>query len=189
MTGFRFGLQGAQGFYGIEADLTCLGKVIGGGMPVGAYGGRADVMQRVAPLGDVYQAGTLSGNPVAMAAGYATLKTYFETDAPTKIEILGQHLDTGVQGALADVEDMKYVRLGSLFWFYFDAAEPPRGAEDIPSTGSGKYAAFHRFLLKRGVYMAPSAFEVGFLNTAMTKADLDRLPRAIRHAKQEGVIQ
>lgn len=187
LSGFRMPEVMAYKHYGVTPDLVVLGKVIGGGMPVGAYGGRRDIMEQISPLGPVYQAGTLSGNPVAMAAGYATVNTYFESDVPGCIHELGSHLDSLVQPIL-EGSQMGYVRLGSLFWFYFNASEAPRAAEAISSDGAGVYAKLHRFMLDRGIYMAPSSYEVGFLNTAMGTNDLDRFAEGLRAARSEGVF-
>jgi len=188
LSGFRMPEVMAYEHYGVTPDLVVLGKVIGGGMPVGAYGGRRDIMQHVSPLGSVYQAGTLSGNPVAMAAGYATLKAYFETDVPTRIEVLGNHLETGVNKVLADVPGLGFVRLGSLFWFYFGRSEAPRSAANIDGSGAAIFARLHRFMLNEGMYLAPSSYEVGFLNTAMTEANLDTFIAALAKAKKEGMF-
>ncbi|MDJ0835742.1 MAG: glutamate-1-semialdehyde 2,1-aminomutase [Acidobacteriota bacterium] len=188
LSGFRMPEVLACEHYGITPDMIALGKVIGGGMPVGAYGGKREVMEHIAPLGNVYQAGTLSGNPAAMAAGLATLQTYYETDVPKQIETLGTHLDKALASLLADVPDLGYVRLGSLFWFYFYAREAPRSAEAIDGRCGEAYARIHAALLSKGIYMAPSAYEVGFLNTAMTTGDLDRFVRALEEVKTEGLF-
>ncbi len=188
LSGFRMPEVTACEHYGLRPDLMTLGKVIGGGMPVGAYGGRRDIMEHISPLGKVYQAGTLSGNPVAMAAGYATCSTYFEIDAPTQIETLGRHLDQGMANLLGEGRDTGYLRLGSLFWLYFFRATPPKSAEQIEGRGAEAYAQLHRFLLDRGIYLAPSSYEVGFLNTAMTTSDLDLFLQCLEEAKKEGRI-
>jgi len=188
LVGFRMPEVLACTRYGITPDLITLGKVIGGGMPVGAYGGRADIMARVAPLGDVYQAGTLSGNPVAMAAGYATLKTYFDENVPARIEALGSHLDTAMATLLADLPNTGYLRVGSLFWFYFFSASAPRCASAIDDRCGPAYAAIHHSLLEKGIYLAPSAYEVGFLNAAMIEDDLDRFVQALGEVKSEGLF-
>jgi len=189
LTGFRMPEVMAYEHYGVMPDMVALGKVIGGGMPVGAYGASRETMSRIAPLGDVYQAGTLSGNPVAMAAGYATLKTLFETDGPARLEALGRYLDACMAEATRGLEAFGYVRLGSLFWFYFFADAPPRAAEAIHPESGKAYAKLHRFMLDRGIYLAPSAYEVGFLNTAMSEREMDRLAQALTDAKKERVIQ
>lgn len=188
LSGFRMPEVMAQYHYDVTPDLVVLGKVIGGGMPVGAYGGRREIMGHISPLGNVYQAGTLSGNPVAMAAGRATLETYYHMDAPSVIEALGNHLDGAMASCLADVAGMGYVRLGSLFWFYFGASIAPRKAEDICPDGAKRYARLHRFMLDEGFYMAPSCYEVAFLNTAMTPQDLDAFVAALHKAKSEDIV-
>lgn len=188
LSGFRMPEVMAYEHYGVKPDLVCLGKVIGGGMPVGAYGGSKELMSHIAPLGNVYQAGTLSGNPVAMAAGYATIKTYFDSDGPSIIESLGQKLDAGVMDVLDDCSDVGFIRLGSLFWFYFFSEKAPKRAEDISPKGSEVYARLHAFMLEQGIYMAPSAYEVGFLSTAMTDADIDRFVEALSSAKKEQIL-
>ena len=188
LSGFRMPEIMAYRHYHVQPDLITLGKVIGGGMPVGAYGGKREIMSLVSPLGGVYQAGTLSGNPVAMAAGFATLKTYYQIDAPTRLEATGRYLDAGMARVLNGLDQTGYIRLGSLFWLYFNAARPPRRAEDISPDGAPIYAKLHRFLLDRGVYLAPSAYEVGFLNTAMTETDLDLFLNAMEDAREGGLL-
>jgi glutamate-1-semialdehyde 2,1-aminomutase len=173
MTGFRVGAGCVQGLYGITPDLTTLGKVIGGGMPVGAFGGRAEIMDRMAPLGPVYQAGTLSGNPVAVAAGLKTLEKisvpgFFEAlTAKTKRLVDGINVaarDAGIQ-ACAD-------SVGGMFGIYFRATPPTSYAEVMASDKEAFNRFFHLMLLE-GVYLAPSAFEAGFVSAAHTDADID----------------
>lgn len=188
LSGFRMPEVMAYQHYQIEPDLVTLGKVIGGGMPVGAYGGSKELMSHVAPLGNVYQAGTLSGNPVAMAAGHAALKHYFEYNVPQQLEQIGTHLDQALQPALEASNSLGYLRLGSLFWFYFESEQAPRKAGEIASEGSAHYAGLHKFMLEKGIYLAPSAYEVGFLNTAMTAADIDLFANAVNEAVNRGVI-
>lgn len=132
LSGFRMPEIMAYEHYGVQPDLVVLGKVIGGGLPVGAYGGRHEIMQKISPLGGVYQAGTLSGNPVAMAAGVATLQTYYQEDVPAQIATLGCHLDQGMANLTNNLEQMGFTRIGSLFWLFFNAAQAPKRAEDIP---------------------------------------------------------
>jgi len=188
LSGFRMPRVLACAQYGITPDLIALGKVVGGGMPVGAYGGKREVMEHIAPLGDVYQAGTLSGNPVAMAAGLATLETYFAEDVPNKIEGLGRHLDGLMDKVLADLPEVDYIRMGSLFWIYFFSETAPKSAEAIDPRCGEAYAKIHGALLRKGIYLAPSAYEVGFLNVAMTHADLDRFAAALEEVKAEGLF-
>jgi glutamate-1-semialdehyde 2,1-aminomutase len=172
MTGFRVGLQGAQGLYRITPDLTTLGKVIGGGMPVGAFGGRRDIMQCIAPLGPVYQAGTLSGNPVAVAAGLATLRL---VQTPGFFQRLGDAAATLVQGlqkaGRAAGMAFSAQSVGGMFGVYFRAAAPETYAQVMECDK----IAFNRFfhaMLDQGVYLAPSAFEAGFISSAHGDAEI-----------------
>ncbi|MFH1845900.1 MAG: glutamate-1-semialdehyde 2,1-aminomutase, partial [bacterium] len=178
ISGFRVGSGGAAARYGIEPDLVTFGKVIGGGMPVGAFGGTQRIMEKIAPLGDVYQAGTLSGNPVAMAAGCATLKLLGAERVYSRLEELGQRLEDGISEVL-QTQGGCCVRVGSIFWLGFQS-DPPRCLELVAAAGVQRYSDFHSAMLDRGVYLAPSGYEVGFLNHAMTEADVDYLAGAIR---------
>ena len=172
MTGFRVDLGGAQKLLGIRPDLTTLGKVIGGGMPVGAFGGRADVMDALAPVGPVYQAGTLSGNPVSVAAGLATLdaisKPGFYDDLAAKTRALCDGLNAAAQDAgktfCADA-------VGGMFGLYF-APKPPAGFADVMASDREAFNRFFHAMLDRGVYLAPSAFEAGFVSAAHSDADI-----------------
>ncbi len=172
MTGFRVNLGGAQKLLGIRPDLTTLGKVIGGGMPVGAFGGRADVMDALAPVGPVYQAGTLSGNPVSVAAGLATLdaisKPGFYDDLAAKTRALCDGLNAAAQDAgktfCAD-------SVGGMFGLYF-APKPPAGFADVMASDREAFNRFFHAMLDRGVYLAPSAFEAGFVSAAHSDADI-----------------
>jgi glutamate-1-semialdehyde 2,1-aminomutase len=172
MTGFRVGLQGAQGLYRITPDLTTLGKVIGGGMPVGAFGGRRDIMQCIAPLGPVYQAGTLSGNPVAVAAGLATLKL---VQAPGFFERLGETAARLVQGLQKAGRDAGLAfsaqSVGGMFGVYFRAACPESYAQ-VMECDKNAFNRFFHAMLDQGVYLAPSAFEAGFVSAAHNDADI-----------------
>jgi glutamate-1-semialdehyde 2,1-aminomutase len=173
MTGFRVGAGGAQQRLGIRPDLTTLGKIIGGGFPVGAYGGRADLMRRIAPEGPVYQAGTLSGNPVAMAAGLATLR---ETSRPGFYEELERRTERLIRG-FQDVATRHGVPLtvghaGSM-WGAFFTEGPVRNYADAKRTDTALFARFHKAALARGVFLAPSAFEAGFVSAAHSDADID----------------
>jgi glutamate-1-semialdehyde 2,1-aminomutase len=183
ISGFRVGMGGAAGRYDLKPDLVTFGKVIGGGMPVGAFGGRREIMERVAPLGDVYQAGTLSGNPVAMAAGAATLRILQREDVHRRLDDLGRRLEAGLGGALQAAGAM-FVRAGSIFWLAFQP-EAPRSSAAIAREGIKRYADLHAALLERGVYLAPSGYEVGFLNAAMSEGDIDTLIEAVK----ESVVQ
>ncbi len=183
MTGFRVAFGGAQSLYGIKPDLTTLGKIVGGGLPVGAYGGRRDVMQKIAPLGPVYQAGTLSGNPLAMAAGIATLK--FLRDHPetyTRLEALAGVLVNKVGGAAADAGvKVTANRVGSMFTWFFQ--EGP--VTDWPSAAKSDtkaFGKFHRAMLDAGVWLPPSQFEAAFLSIAHTEDDVRATVDAARKA-------
>ena len=172
MTGFRVGLQGAHGHYGIKPDLITLGKVMGGGMPAAAFGGRRDIMQCLAPLGAVYQAGTLSGNPVAIAAGLATLKLVQAAGFYQRLSQATQKLTDGLT-ASAQKRGIPFCAqsVGGMFGLYFSKTVPTSYAEVMACDK----AAFNRFfhaLLAEGVYLAPSAFEAGFVSAAHTDADL-----------------
>ncbi len=175
ITGFRLGIGGAQGVWGITPDLTALGKIVGGGMPLAAYGGRREIMECVAPLGSVYQAGTLSGNPIAVAAGLATL---LELE---KHPELYSELDTKT-ARLADAArtaGMQVNRCGSLMTVFFTDAEVTDHAGAM-SSDTGAYAAYFNYLLENGVYTAPSQFEAMFVSAAHTDADIDRTCDLIR---------
>ena len=182
MTGFRVAPGGAQEHYGVRPDLTTLGKVIGGGLPVGAYGGRRDVMDQVAPSGPVYQAGTLSGNPLAMAAGIAQLRILRDTDPYPELE---RRTDRLLQGLLANARDLDVpavgAHLGSM-WGVFFTAEPVRCFATAQRSDTALFARFFRACLDRGIFFAPSAFEAGFLSTAHTDADIDQTIERARDA-------
>jgi glutamate-1-semialdehyde 2,1-aminomutase len=173
MTGFRLGLGGAQALYGIHPDLTTLGKIIGGGMPVGAYGGRAEIMNVVAPLGPMYQAGTLSGNPLAMAAGLATL-CYLRKhpEIYTQLEKNSSLLVEGIlQAARKKGIPMQANRMGSMFtWFFCD--RPVTDWQSAAKSDAKTFAAFHRAMLEQGVYLPPSQFEAAFTSAAHTETDV-----------------
>jgi len=180
MTGFRVALGGAQARFGIKPDLTTLGKVIGGGLPVGAVGGRRDIMQKLAPLGPVYQAGTLSGNPVGVAAGLATLKLVQEKGFQEKIEATTRSL---VEGLRAEAKQAGVVfsaqSIGSLFGLYFRAS-PPRSFAEVMQCDKERFNRFFHAMLERGVYLAPSAYEAGFVSSAHSAADIDATLAAAR---------
>jgi len=173
MTGFRVGPTGVQGLYGIRPDLTTLGKVIGGGLPVGAFGGRAQIMDKLAPLGPVYQAGTLSGNPVAVAAG---LKTLEKIGAPGFFEALSRQTRRLVDGFNAAARDVGILAcadsVGGMFGIYF-SARPPTSYAEVMASDREAFSRFYHLMLHEGVYLAPSAFEAGFVSAAHTDADID----------------
>ena len=182
MTGFRVALGGAQSRYDIRPDLTTLGKVIGGGLPVGAFGGRREIMEKIAPLGPVYQAGTLSGNPVAVAAGLATLKLVEQKDFQSKIEKTTQSL---VNGLIAEARKAKVIfsaqAIGSMFGLYFRAS-PPTSFAEVMQCDKDRFNKFFHAMLTRGVYLAPSAYEAGFVSAAHGATEIDATLAAAREA-------
>jgi glutamate-1-semialdehyde 2,1-aminomutase len=177
MTGFRLNLQGAQGLYGIAPDLTTLGKIIGGGMPVGAFGGRRAIMEKIAPLGPVYQAGTLSGNPVAVAAGLATLRAIQAPGFYARLAERTLALTTGLVGAArrASVE-FSAQAIGGMFGIYFAPTVPDSFAA-VMACDKDRFKLFFHRMLDAGVYLAPSAFEAGFVSAEHTAADIDETVR------------
>ncbi|MCX5859695.1 MAG: aminotransferase class III-fold pyridoxal phosphate-dependent enzyme, partial [Proteobacteria bacterium] len=173
ITGFRLGYGGAQEYYGIKPDLTCLGKIIGGGLPVGAYGGKREIMGKVAPLGPVYQAGTLSGNPVAVAAGIAMLKELKKPGAYQKLARKGEKLASALATAAADSGITARVNnLGSMFSIFFGIRDTSN-YEQVLKSDRELFRCFFWNMLERGVYLAPSPFETGFVSLAHSEADLD----------------
>ena len=182
MTGFRLGRGGAQELLGVRPDVTCFGKVIGGGLPVGAVGGRAEIMDYFAPAGPVYQAGTLSGNPLAMAAGLAQLRTLEKEDIYAKLEELGRELEAETRAALQAAKlNYSFYRYGSMFCLFF-TERPVRNWSDARNADLARFARFFHALLDRGVYIAPSQFETGFLSAAHTREDVAMTARALREA-------
>ena len=174
MTGFRLAKGGVQEIAGIVPDLTAMGKVIGGGLPVGAFGGRANIMDRLSPDGPVYQAGTLSGNPLAMAAGLAQLRELERTEAWAHLEKLGAQFEDAVRATLAATgRSYAFYRLGSMFCLFFTEG-PVRNLDDTKKSDTAAFAKFFHHCLERGVYFAPSQFETGFISTAHTEDDLAR---------------
>jgi len=181
MTGFRVAAGGAQQLYDVKPDLTTLGKVIGGGLPVGAYGGRADIMNKVAPAGPVYQAGTLSGNPLAVSAGLAALKR-LNADVYAKLESLGRRLERGFVDALAAAKVPGSVnRVGSMLTMFFTNA-PVVDFASAKTSDIQRFNAFFHAMLEQGIYLPPSQFECLFISTAHTEADIDRTIEAARRA-------
>jgi glutamate-1-semialdehyde 2,1-aminomutase len=184
MTGYRVAPGGAQQRFGVEPDLTTLGKVIGGGLPVGAYGGRRDIMEQVAPIGPIYQAGTLSGNPIAMAAGLAQLRVLRETDPFEMLEARANRLVNGLVSLIRDGGmAAQGGALGSM-WGIFFAEQPVRSFAEAQRSDVPRFRAFFQECLRRGVFFAPSAFEAGFLSTAHEESDIDetleRVAEAVR---------
>jgi glutamate-1-semialdehyde 2,1-aminomutase len=183
ISGFRLGAGGAAAHYAIRPDLATFGKVIGGGMPVGGFAGPRKIMQNLSPEGGVYQAGTLSGNPVAMTAGLTTLRILQKEDGWKRLEQLGAYLEQTVGAALAESPvPTKLCRLGSMFWIAWLTNLAPRSAEALEQRAAGVYARVFHSLLEQGIYLAPSAFEIGFLSLAHTRRDVDRLAEGLRIA-------
>ena len=174
MTGFRLALGGAQQLFGIKPDLTTMGKIIGGGLPLAAYGGRADIMSKIAPLGPIYQAGTLSGNPLAVAAGIAMVR-YLQSH-PEVYQVVEQRAAALTKEVPAGV---KVNRVGSMFTFFF-TPEPVTDWESAKRADTGRFKQFFHWMLERGIYMAPSQFEAGFLSAAHTEEDIQRTVSAAR---------
>ncbi|MFH1884457.1 MAG: glutamate-1-semialdehyde 2,1-aminomutase [Planctomycetota bacterium] len=210
ITGFRLALGGAQELFGIKADITCLGKIIGGGLPVGAFGGRADIMDMLAPLGPVYQAGTLSGNPLATAAANATLDILCEADSYERLESSAALLEAGLANAAKDAGIAVTInRLGSIMsCFFTDTAlpsgPPPRLASgdagageskkggkqirnftDVQSTDIKRFKKFFALMLEQGIYLAPSAYEAMFVSLAHSKADIEKTIEAAKNSFQK----
>ena len=182
MTGFRVARGGAQELFGVRPDLTALGKVIGGGLPVGAFGGRTEIMDQLSPLGPVYQAGTLSGNPLAMAAGLAQLRELERTDGWSLLERSGAQLEEFARAALRELKlPWVFHRIGSMFCLFF-TREPVIDLASAKRSNPEKFAAFFKACLDRGVYFAPSQFETGFLSTAHTPEDIERTAKVVREA-------
>jgi glutamate-1-semialdehyde 2,1-aminomutase len=186
ISGFRVGRGGAAEHYGITPDLACFGKVIGGGLPVGAFGARKEIMDHLAPNGAVYQAGTLSGNPMAMAAGFAALDVLEKEDGWARLEATGQVLDE-LLGPVLDAAPVpaQLVRIGSIFWMCLQDGEPPRTADAIDAEGAAIYKRLFHRLLDTGITIAPSMYEVGFLSLVHERPHLERLAEAVA----EGLAQ
>ena len=182
MTGFRVARGGAQDIYGVKPDLTVLGKIIGGGLPVGAFGGRAQIMDQLSPDGPVYQAGTLSGNPLAMAAGLAQLRELDRIDGWELLETLGAQFEQLTRKACADSKiDTTFHRIGSMFCLFF-APPPIVDLAGAKRSDLKQFAKFFHTCLERGVYFAPSQFETGFISTAHTPADMEETANIVRDA-------
>ncbi len=182
MTGFRVAYGGAQVLYNIEPDLTCLGKIIGGGMPVGAYGGRREFMSQVAPSGPIYQAGTLSGNPLAVTAGIATLKVLQQPGTYETLEAKSARLDAGLREAAAEAGfELTFNRVGSMLCTFF-TSDPVTDYSSACRSDTSLFGAFFRAMLKEGVYLAPSQFEAAFMSLAHTDEQIGQTIEAARKA-------
>jgi len=183
MTGFRVALGGAQGLYGVQPDLTTLGKVIGGGMPVGAFGGKREIMQKVAPLGPVYQAGTLSGNPVAMTAGLKTLELI---STPGFFDTLAAKVESLVEGILEQARvagiPMTANRVGGMFGLFFTEADQVNDFAGATACDQERFKHFFHAMLERGIYLAPSSYEAGFVSAAHSEADIQTSVEAAKDA-------
>ncbi|MGH9331873.1 MAG: aspartate aminotransferase family protein, partial [Vicinamibacterales bacterium] len=186
ISGFRASPGGAQRLYGVRPDLTCLGKIIGGGLPVGAYGGRTDLMDLVAPKGPVYQAGTLSGNPLAMAAGLWTLDA-LSPGLYTRLAALGERLAAGLASAAREHGIALQVNASGSLLTPFFTSSPVRDVRSAGSSNTAQYAAFFRGMLARGIYPPPSQFEAWFLSGAHTPRDIDQTIEAARRTFSEMV--
>jgi glutamate-1-semialdehyde 2,1-aminomutase len=180
MTGFRISHGGAQAKFGITPDLTTMGKVIGGGLPVGAYGGRAEIMGMVAPAGPMYQAGTLSGNPLAMTAGIKTLELLKQPGSYERLEAITKRLSDGIQAAGRDAGvPISGGHISAMFGFFL-CEGPVRNFEEAKATDTVLFGKLHRAMLERGVYLAPSSYEAGFTSLAHSDADIDATLAAFR---------
>ncbi|GAB3488327.1 glutamate-1-semialdehyde 2,1-aminomutase [Marinomonas epiphytica] len=183
MTGFRVALGGAQEYYKITPDLTTLGKVIGAGMPVGAFGGKREIMEHIAPLGPVYQAGTLSGNPVAMVAGLSVLNKISEPNFHEQLAEKAQRLVTGLKEAADEAGvPLCVANVGGMFGFFFTEAESVTRFEQVQECRLDQFQAFFHYMLEEGVYLAPASFEAGFISQAHTHADIDYTIAAAKRA-------
>ena len=181
MTGFRVSLSGAQSAYGIQPDMTCLGKVVGGGMPVGAFGGKREIMEQLSPLGPVYQAGTLSGNPVAMAAGLTTLKLIQIDGFYQQLEDKVTKLTSGIRAAASEAGiALTTNQAGSMFGVFFSEEDSVTNYQQVMACDNDQFNRFFHKMLELGVYLAPASYEAAFMSAAHTEDDLDQ---TIEHAK------
>lgn len=174
ISGFRLGFTGAAGYYGIKPDIITYGKIIGGGFPVGAYGASKEIMSSISPDGDVYQAGTLSGNPVAMAAGIAQLSECLKPGFYENLATMNEVLCDGIMSVYKGKTPMKIFSIGSIFWIAFTASEHIRSAEEIDASSMSHFRILYHQLLQNGVYLGPSGYEVGFVGAAHSKEDITK---------------
>lgn len=183
ITGFRLGFEGAAKYYDIQPDILTYGKIIGGGMPVGAYGASNELMAHISPDGGVYQAGTLSGNPIAMSAGIAALRILAQDGFYDKLAETTKNFVDTLRAYIAEKGyEVKIFSIGSIFWFAFTTQEQIRRADEIQHESMEKYKVMHRELLNRGIYFGPSGYEVGFISAAHTTDDLDKTIVALKEA-------
>jgi glutamate-1-semialdehyde 2,1-aminomutase len=182
ISGFRLGFTGATGYYNINPDIITFGKVIGGGLPVGAYGAKAEVMKHISPDGNVYQAGTLSGNPVAMAGGIAQLKECLKKGFYKDLEKKTKRLVDGIMKDIKPGAPFKIFHIGSIFWPAFTNRKTISAASEIDAKSMDKFKILHAELLERGVYLGPSGYEVGFVSSAHTNKDIDKTIKAFKEA-------
>ena len=180
ISGFRIGFEGAAAYYQVKPDIITYGKIIGGGLPVGCYGSSAEIMRNVSPDGAVYQAGTLSGNPVAMAAGIAQLTELLRMGFYRDLNNKTEEFTSAIQRfATARNYKFRVFTIGSIFWFAFTDREAIRRADEIDAASMELFKKLHRELINRGIYLGPSGYEVGFISSAHTKIDLEKAKRAI----------
>ncbi len=189
ISGFRIGFEGAAGYYTIQPDIITYGKIIGGGLPVGMYGASAEIMSAISPEGPVYQAGTLSGNPVAMAAGIAQLteclKPNFYKNLETKTQFL---IDSIFKNLKFKISNLKIYNVGSIFWIAFTDKEYIRAAEQIDANSMKHFRVLHKELLERGIYLGPSGYEVSFVSEAHTETDLTKTAKALAEALEIAIL-
>lgn len=183
ISGYRVGVDGAAGYYGIKPDIITYGKIIGGGLPVGAYGSTNEIMAKISPDGDVYQAGTLSGNPIAMAAGFATLQQCMIPGFYDQLKSKTEYLVNGLQALkIAEPFNLKIFNVGSIFWLAFTKAETVRSANEIDPDSMLTFKNLYHLLLQEGIYLGPSGYEVGFIGEAHTIEDLDTTIKGFERA-------
>ena len=188
MCGFRVSDTTASDYFGVYPDLYCFGKVIGGGLPVGAFGGRKEVMQKLAPLGPVYQAGTLSGNPLAMRAGYETLKAYYETEAFAKADAVGAKLEEKVRALIEGKSELKFTRIGTMFTLFFNSEEQIVNLDDVSECDFERFGRFFQHMLNKGMLIPPSQYEANFLASVHTDEHIDKYVDALAEFIQiEGI--
>lgn len=186
ITGFRLAKGGAQEYFGVTPDLTTLGKILGGGLPVGAYGGRKDIMAKIAPDGPVYQAGTLSGNPLAMAAGIATMKKLNEKEFYKDLSARSKMFSDKIAPVIKKFNSrLQFRMIESIFCLYFTGNSDLSTVENVRKCDMKLFGAFHSAMLKKGIYLSPSGYEVGFLSSAHTEADIDRTIAAIAESLEQ----